>query len=64
MDVKRQAMLDALVDHETAKERVMLERVLYRARDFYANPDNVRAFEAWQKQKQEGTTNAADHHNV
>ena len=32
-----------------AKERVMLERLLYR------NPENLQAFEAWKKNKEEHT---------
>lgn len=38
-----------------AKERVMLERLLDNAKAFYRNPENLQAFEAWKKNKEEHT---------
>lgn len=35
-----------------AKERVMMERVLDNAKAFYQNPENLKAFEAWKKNKE------------
>ena len=49
----RKSELDALVDHGQAKERVMLERVLDHARDFFKVPENQQAFEAWKKNKED-----------
>lgn len=38
-----------------AKERVMLERLLVSATAFYKNHENLQAFEAWKKNKEEYT---------
>ena len=53
MSRKRQGELDALIDAEGAKEKVMLERILDNAITFYKNPKNVQAFEAWLKNKED-----------
>lgn len=37
------------------KEYVMLERLLNNVKTFYQNPDNIRAFENWKKNKEEHT---------
>ena len=36
-----------------AKEQVMLELVLDSAKAFYQDPKNVKAFEAWKKNKED-----------
>lgn len=36
-----------------AAERVMLERVLDKTKAFYKNPQNIQAFIAWKKNKEE-----------
>lgn len=38
-----------------AEERVMLERLLGNVKAFYKNPDNLQAFEAWKKNKEDIT---------
>lgn len=38
-----------------AKERVMLERLLDSAKAFYQDTENLKAFEAWKKNKEEHT---------
>lgn len=38
-----------------AKERVMVERLLANANAFYKNQENLQAFEAWKKNKEEHT---------
>lgn len=38
-----------------AKERVMLERLIANATAFYKSHENIRAFEAWKKNKEEQT---------
>ncbi len=50
MNELRGGALDA---DDRAKERVMLERLLDNAKAFYRNPENLRAFEAWKKNKEE-----------
>ncbi len=46
-----------------AKERVMVERLLANANAFYKNQENLRAFEAWKKNK-EDTTYGTNHSNA
>ena len=51
---------DELDVDDSAKERVMLERLLDNAKAFYRNPKNLQAFETWKNNKEEqtyGTTN-------
>lgn len=38
-----------------ANERVMLERLLDNAKAFYQKPENLKAFKAWKKNKEEQT---------
>jgi len=38
---------------DTAPERVMLERIFDDALAFYKDPNNLQAFKAWQKNKEE-----------
>ncbi len=52
-EIIRNKRLDALTDPEYAKESVMLERVLDKAREFYKVPKNLQAFEAWLKNKED-----------
>ena len=40
-------------DKSAAAERVMTERLFDKATEFYKNPKNLRAFKAWQKNKEE-----------
>ena len=42
-----------LIFLDRAKEQVMLKRIFDNALCFYKNPDNIRAFEAWQKNREE-----------
>ena len=44
----------------TAKEYVMINRVLKNAKDFYKDPKNIQAFEAWLKDK-EKTNHGTNH---
>jgi len=59
MKIKRQAR------HKDgrAEERVALKRLLDKALEFYEDPDNLQAFKAWQKNK-EDFNYAANHNNV
>lgn len=52
MDELKDEMLDV---NGYAKERVMLERLLASATAFYKNHENLQAFEAWKKNKEEHT---------
>ncbi len=45
-------MLGELDTDNRAKERVMLERLLDKAKAFYKNADNVQAFMAWKMNKE------------
>lgn len=38
-----------------SEERIMLERLIDNAKAFYRNPENLQAFEAWKKNKEEQT---------
>lgn len=51
---KKQALteLERLVDLSKAAERVMLERLIVMAKDFYSKPENLKAFEEWQAKRQ------------
>jgi hypothetical protein len=51
----------SLVRPEQAEERAALERILDRAKTFYADPKNVQAFEAWKKNKEENLHGTANH---
>ena len=51
------------VDPEVAKERVMMERLLDKAKDFYKDPKNLQAYQAWKKNKEE-LKNGTDHSNI
>ena len=53
MKRKGQGELDAFTDPEVAKERVMLEWLLDQAKSFYSVPENLRAYEAWKKNKED-----------
>ena len=60
MTTKQQTTFDSLVPCDQAAQRVMFERVLGRAREFYKVPENLEAFEAWRQNKEEltyGTNN-------
>lgn len=46
-----------------AKERVMLERLLDNVKTFYKDPDNLQAFTAWKKNKEE-MTHGTDHNST
>lgn len=35
-----------------AREKVMLRSLLAIAREFYADPENVKAFEIWKKKRE------------
>lgn len=39
------------IDISKAREEIMLRRVVEIMKDFYRNPKNLKAFEAWQKRK-------------
>ena len=53
MNKDKSGELDALKDASSASERVMIERVFDKAVAFYKNPENIQAFEAWKKNKEE-----------
>ena len=42
-----------LADASRAREQVMVERIFDKAIAFYKDPKNLRAFRAWQKNKEE-----------
>lgn len=46
-----------------AKERVMLERLLANAKAFFQNPENRKAFEAWNQNKEEQTYDTTNYIN-
>ena len=52
------------INLEHAKEYVMLERILDKAHSFYKNPENVKAFEAWKKNKEDLHNDAPDYANA
>jgi len=53
MNKDKNGELDATIDLSVAREQVMIERLFDMAVVFYKDPDNLRAFEAWQKNKEE-----------
>lgn len=56
-------MIFADIDtNDYAKERVMLERLLNNAKAIYNDPNNLRAFAAWKKNK-EDLTYGTNHNN-
>lgn len=46
-----------------AKERIMLERLLVNAKAFFQNPENRKAFEAWEQNKEEHNYGATNYIN-
>jgi len=53
MKSKKQITLEDLITPDVirAKEQIMLEWVLDTANEFYKIPENIKAFEAWLKNK-------------
>ena len=53
MKSKKQITLEDLITPDVirAKEQIMLEWVLDTANEYYKIPENVQAFEAWRKNK-------------
>ena len=47
------AKAEVTPDLSSARERVMLERLFDKAIGFYKDPNNLQAFKAWQKNKEE-----------
>lgn len=52
--------LDALANPSSAREQTMLIRLLDAAKTFYQNPENMKAYETWKKQK-EAINNGSNH---
>ncbi len=46
-------LLGELDADKHASERVMLERVLDKTKTFYKDPNNIQAFTAWKKNREE-----------
>jgi hypothetical protein len=63
MNETRHGGLDATAEITRENEHVMLKWVFDKARDFYKNPNNLRAFEAWKKNK-EADTYGTNHINA
>ncbi len=59
----KELMLGELDTDNRAKERVMLERLLDKAKTFYKNADNIQAFMAWKTNK-EGMPYGTDNDNT
>jgi len=60
-------MFDSLVPRDQAAQRVMFDRVLGRAREFYKVPENIEAFEAfeaWRQNKEALTYGTTNDHNT